>query len=377
MLPVVALHGDGIGPEILEVALAVLEAAASAAGVRLDVRRYPAGATVAATAGVPVTNEAVEACGAVGIVLKSPTGIPVRRGADGTEIGMASGYLRARLGLWANIRPVRRPPGTPAPVAGAIDCVIVRENTEGIYASRGRGIRTADVAVDLIVVTRRATDRLARLAAALALARRAARGDRPDERAARVTCVDKANVLGSFAFFREVARAAVTATPNVAFEAMHADAAAAALVQRPQAFDVMLAENLVGDILSDLAGAVAGGIGLCPSANLGHGVAMFEPIHGSAPDLAGTGRANPLGQVLSAAMLLEWAGESSAGALIEEAVDAALADGALHVEPDGTLREGPERAGLILPEFLRQRAGAPRPLRPLLLPLSSATCPLG
>lgn len=363
-LAVCALEGEGIGPEILPVALAVLEAAASAEGLTLTVRSFPAGAAVAARIGAPLADEALDACRTAGVVLKSPTGLPSYRAADGTEIGMTSGYLRGRLALWANVRPARRLPNVPAPIRDAIDCAVVRENSEGIYASRGRTVRTADTAVDLVIVTRAATRRVAHLASRLAEARA-----RQRSRAGTVTCVDKANVLGSYALFREVAGEVAAEFPAVRFETMHADAAAAALVGRPQAFDVVLAENLLGDVLSDLAGAVAGGIGLAPSANVGDGVAMFEPIHGSAPDLAGTGRANPIGQVLSAAMLLEWVGEVAAGARIEDAVDAALAGGHLHVEPDGTLREGLREAARVLPELVRDASDRPPSARPLLLPI--------
>ncbi len=161
---------------------------------------------------------------------------------------------------------------------------------------------------------------------------------------ARVTCVDKANVLRGFALFREIFDAVAAGHPGIAADHLYADAAAAALVERPGSFDVLVTENFVGDILSDLGAATVGGLGMCPSGNIGDGTAYFEPIHGSAPGIAGQDRANPVATILSAAMLLDWLGEGAAAGRIRAAVERALAGGALALNRDGSVAQGTRAA---------------------------------
>jgi 3-isopropylmalate dehydrogenase len=251
------------------------------------------------------------------------------RKPDGTELTPQI-TLRRVLDLYAGIRRARSRRGIPATLAGepAIDFVIVRESTEGLFASLGAGIEVGDeVAVDTQVITRRGTERVVR--AAFDLARR--RGKPPGP---TVTCVDKANVLKSFAFFRRIFDEVATAYPDVSADHLYVDAAALELVRRPERFDVIVTENLLGDILSDLAAGLTGGMGVAPSADVGDHHAVFQPCHGSAPDIAGQGIANPLAAILSGAMLLEYLSSTKnnpapghAASRIEHAVSQVLSEG--------------------------------------------------
>jgi isocitrate/isopropylmalate dehydrogenase len=326
------MEGDGIGPEIVAAALPVLESTADAAGARLEWRRLDAGTRAFARTGHSVPPDVLEACRDAQAMLKGPAGLPGVRHADGTEAGTVAGPLRKAFTLFANVRPIRRVPGIAALAPEGTDYVIVRENTEGAYATRGSGEIADDRAEDRIRISREGTVRVARLA--FDLARRRAAG-RPA--AARVTCCDKANVLRSFAFFRQVAGEVAHDYPDVAFDAVYADAAAAAIVDQSRRFDVLLAENLIGDILSDAAAATVGGLGFCPAANLGAHHGLFEPVHGSAPDIAGTDRANPAAMILAGAMMLEWLGLDGAAERIRGAVDRAAAGGGLGLQPHGAV----------------------------------------
>jgi 3-isopropylmalate dehydrogenase len=198
-------------------------------------------------------------------------------------------------------------PGVPGrlrlPEGARIDYVILRENTEGLYASRGAGVRVGGhVATDTLVVTRAGTARICRQA--FEVARR--RSGAPLDGRRRVTCVDKSNVLKSFAFFREVFDEVATDYPEIETDHVYVDAMGAYLVQSPMRFDVVVTENMFGDILSDLAAATAGGLGMAPSADLGEHAGLFQPSHGTAPDIAGKGIANPLATILSAGLMLDW-----------------------------------------------------------------------
>jgi 3-isopropylmalate dehydrogenase len=218
--------------------------------------------------------------------------------------------LRTRLDLYAGIRPARLLPGVPSPLAGhepgAIDLVVVRESTEGLFASRSGGIVLHDaVATDTQVITRAGTERVVRAAFDWCRQRTPVDPGRPR----RVTCVDKANLFRSFAFFRRIFDEIAAGYPDIAADHVYIDAAAMYLVRRPQAFDILVAENMFGDILSDLTAGLVGGLGMAPSADLGDRYAVFQPCHGTAPDIAGQGIANPIATILSAAMLLEWLAE--------------------------------------------------------------------
>jgi len=354
---VVVIPGDGIGPELVAAALVVLAAAEEALGFKLEIDRREGGADFYRKSGASLAPETFEAIRRADAAMKGPVGLPDVRLPDGTEAGLLGGVLRIGLDAYANLRPVRLLPGIEAPLkakAGEIDYVIVRENTEGLYLSRGKGVGTRDAMADTLLVTRKGVERIARYAFELARKRRGA----PEDGVRRVTCVDKANVLASLAFFRRVFDEVGEGYPDVAREYLYADAAAQALVLRPQRLDVLVMENFLGDILSDLGGATVGGIGLCPSGNIGERHAYFEPIHGSAPDLAGQDKANPISQVLSAALLLEHLGERDAAGLIRRAVDAALAQGKLVLGRFGQPEGGTRRAADTLAAMVRELAKA-------------------
>jgi 3-isopropylmalate dehydrogenase len=232
------------------------------------------------------------------------------------------------------VRPIKLYPGTHTPLADVgkgIDFVVLRENLEGLFSSFGGGCLVGDqVATDTLVVTRPGTERIADLAFRLAERRKG----RPLDGKRVVTCVDKANVFRSYAFFRKVCQEAAGRHPGIAFDCAYVDAMSLYLVQAPQAFDVLVMENMFGDILSDLGAALVGGLGIAPSAEVGDKHALFQPSHGTAPLLAGQDVANPLAMILSGAMMLDWLGERhndsaavETGRRVEAAVARVLAGG--------------------------------------------------
>jgi 3-isopropylmalate dehydrogenase len=247
------------------------------------------------------------------------------------------GRLRRGLDLYVNLRPVKLYPNVPTALAnrapGDIDWVMVRENTEGLYASRDNGIvaNTDQAATDTLMITRLGTERIARYAFEEARRRNGKK---------RVTCVDKANVLRSYAFFRRIFSEIAEQYPDIEADFMYADAAAQAIVLEPDRFDVLVTENLFGDILSDLGGATVGGVGVCAAANIGDRHAYFEPIHGSAPALTGRGVANPLATILAGGLMLNYLGQPAAAAAIEAAIEAALQAGHITLLPDGSAQTG-------------------------------------
>ncbi|NKQ53953.1 isocitrate/isopropylmalate dehydrogenase family protein [Amycolatopsis sp. K13G38] len=320
------IRGDGIGPELVDAALTVLGTVTG----ELDYVDVDAGAGTYRRTGVACAPQDVELMRTgVDATLKGPVGLPDVRFPDGTEAGVLGGILRTGLDLYANVRPVLLLPGVSSALAapGPIDYTIVRENTEGLYASRGKGVGNRWAVSDTLLTTREGTARVCRHAF---------------ERARRkVTCVDKSNVLRSHALFREVFTEVAADYPDIATEFVYADAAAQALVLRPADFDVLVMENFLGDVLSDLGGATVGGISLCPAGNIGDHGAYFEPIHGSAPGLADRGLANPVGQILAAAMMLDHLGRGADGDRVRAAVAGALAAGAVRIRPDGSAEGGP------------------------------------
>ncbi len=332
---IVTISGDGIGPEILASALEVLAEVERRLGTfHLELEEHLGGVACYERTGKALTDESLEACRTADAVLKAPVGLPWARAADGTEVGLLGGVLRNGLDLYANVRPVKLWPGVTAPIkveAGQVDYVIVRENTEGLYLSRGRGIGNEEAMADVLLMTRKGVERIVRFAFEMALQRHGS----PSDHVQRVTCVDKSNVLRSFWFFRKIFQQIGEEYPSIEKEYLYSDAAAQALVLRPWHFDVMVMENFLGDLLSDLGGGTIGGLGMCPSGNYGDKVAYFEPIHGSAPDIMGKGIANPLSQILSAAMMLEHLKEAKGAAMIQKAAWSALASGGLAIQPNG------------------------------------------
>ncbi len=331
---IAALPGDGIGPEVLRAALRVTRRAAELSpGLELRIEEHEAGAAQHRKTGRALPPEVLEACLAADAVLLAAIGLPDVRRPDGTEVQpeMMIGLRRA-LGLYAAVRPVRLFPGVPCPLADpgkGIDLVILRENLEGLFASFDAGAVVGDeVATDTIVITREGTRKVVEFAFRLAERRKG----RPQDGRRKVTCVDKANVFRSFAFFRKVFFEVAQGHPGIEADAAYVDAMSLHLVQNPSAWDVLVMENQFGDILSDLGAAIVGGLGLAPSAEIGDRHALFQPSHGTAPQLAGKDVANPMATILSAAMMLEWLGErhrdpaaAEAGARIENAVQAVLA----------------------------------------------------
>ena len=244
-------------------------------------------------------------------------GSPDVRHADGTEIAPQLD-LRMHFELYAGVRPVRTLRGLPRPLSSPhaenIDLVLVREQTEGLFFARGKSDVRGDAEVrDTMRITRTGTERVANFALRLG-ARRKARG-----RPGRVTCVDKANVFTSMAFFRKVFNECARNFPQLETDTAYVDATALNLIMKPWTFDVMVTENMFGDILSDLSAGLVGGMGMAPSGDIGDQHALFQPAHGSAPDIVGQGKANPTAMLLSAAMMLEWMGETHGSARILEA----------------------------------------------------------
>ncbi|ALE92378.1 3-isopropylmalate dehydrogenase [Arthrobacter alpinus] len=307
------IPGDGIGPELIDSAVAVLNAAA-AGTFTLDFRWEDGGAGTYLRTGSNLGAGALERIRSMyHATLKGPAGLPGVRSPDGTEAGVLGGVLRRGLDAYANIRPVRSP-------GAGIDYVLVRENTEGLYASRGCGVGNDWAHSDQLLVTRPGTERIVRKAFELATVRTGAQADG----VRRVTCVDKSNVLRSYALFRKIFTEIAAEYPFIEADYLYADAAAYQLIICPGRFDVLVTENFIGDILSDVGAATAGGLGMCPAANIGASAAYFEPAHGSAPALARTDSANPTAQILAAAMLLEFIGEHAGAQAIRTAVDAVV-----------------------------------------------------
>ena len=335
---VIIIPGDGIGPEVTDATLAVLAAVQGRDNFTFHLETHSAGAAHYDATGRAMDDATLAACRSADGVLKGPVGNPAVRSPDGIEAGTLGGVLRPGLDAYANIRPIRLYPGVTSALRDVpdtgIDYIIVRENTEGLYASRGKGTVTPEGVTDYMIMSRTGIDRIVRKAFSVA-------ASRPNP---RVTCVDKSNVLRSFALFREIFDSNAAQSSDIAADHLYADAAAAALVERPGTFDVLVTENFVGDILSDLGAATVGGLGMCPSGNIGDDAAYFEPIHGSALALAGQDRANPLATILSAAMLLDWLGEALAAMRIRSAVERTLATATISLNSNGTTPQGTKAA---------------------------------
>lgn len=317
---IAALPGDGIGPECLQAALTVLASVQSKFKIHLDVTSYEAGAEHYREYGVALPDEVLDACLKAEAVLLAAIGLPDVRKPDGTEVqpDMMMGLRRA-LNLYVAVRPVKLFPGVHSPLNTAqngIDFVILRENLEGLFASFGGGSQLNNaVASDTLIITREGTERLAHFAFQLA----SRRNGRPVDGKRMVTCVDKANVFRSFAFFRRVFLEVAEQYDSIESSTAYVDAMSLYMVTNPGDWDVLVMENQFGDILSDLGAAIVGGLGLAPSAEIGEQHALFQPSHGSAPQLAGKNVANPLATILSAGMMLEWLGQRNSQPELEEA----------------------------------------------------------
>ncbi len=304
---VICIPGDGIGPEIM----AAAKVAVSAAGAAIEWVDMDAGAGVIEKYGTPLPEAVIEAIRVTGVALKGPVTTPVGSGFRSVNVA-----LRKALDLYANLRPAANMPGIRSRYEG-IDLVIVRENTEDLYAGIER-MADPDTAESVKIITRKGSERIARFA--FEYARREGRQ--------RVTAVHKANIMKmSDGLFLEVSRQVAQGFPEVEFDDRIVDNMCMQLVQYPEAYDVLLCPNLYGDIISDLCAGLVGGLGVAPGANIGEGIAVFEAVHGSAPDIAGQDRANPTALVLSAVAMLSHLGEVKAARALLEGTRAVISAG--------------------------------------------------
>jgi len=329
---IAVIAGDGIGHEVMAPALEVLrKVAAATPDLQLRFTEAPAGAAHYRETGVSLPESTVRLCEAADAILLGACGLPHIRYPDNTEI-MPQVELRFIFDLYAGVRPCRLIPGVPSPIVGAaergIDLVVIRESTEGLFASMGKGVVSDEEARETLLITRKTSTRLFEFSFRFA-ERRQARG-----RPGKLACVDKANAFKAYAFFRKLFDDCSARHPDVATERLYVDACSALLVRRPWDFDVMVMENMFGDILSDLTAGLIGGMGMAPSADIGDTHAVFQPCHGTVPDIMGRGLANPTAMILSAALMLDWLAEkhnhpaaASAAQKIERAVDNAFATG--------------------------------------------------
>ena len=309
---IAVLPGDGIGPEVVEATVKVLEAVQEASrGLRLKLRFGEAGYNCIEKYGTNVPKETLEMLRETDACLKGPMTTPEKPGAPPS----AAVTIRKMLGLYANVRPCKSLPSVQS-LSPNIDLVIVRENTEGLYfgeefeVSPGKGIA-------IRLVTQAASERVARLAFELAVKRKR-----------HVTCVHKRNILRiTDGIFREAVFKVAENYPSVSVDEVHVDAMAMRLIKEPERFDVIVATNMFGDILSDEAAQIVGGLGLAAGANIGDDYAMFEPVHGSAPKYAGKNKVNPMATILAAKMMMEYLGETEAAEMIQQAVIEVLKEG--------------------------------------------------
>lgn len=352
-LHIAVMPGDGIGPEVTRPTVEILEKVAnSTPGLGLRFTHAEAGAGTYRETGTALPGETVRLAEAADAVLLAAMGDPSVRYPDGTEI-VPQIELRQIFGLFAGIRPVRLLPGVPSPIVGAaekgIDLVIVRESTEGLFASRGRGkVENDEKATDWLEITRHTSERLFDASFAYTKARKGT------GKKGHLTCVDKANVFASFAFFRRIFDERAIMFPDISTDRQYVDATAANLVRRPWDYDVLVTENMFGDILSDLASGLVGGMGMTPSADLSETHGIFQPCHGTAPDIAGKGIANPTAMFLSAVMMLDWLADKhdhqparDGARKIERAVDTVFENGVRPADLGGKAKTGDVTAAVV------------------------------
>ena len=317
------LPGDGIGPDVTAEAVRVLrEVARRTDDLHFEMEEFSIGAGEYLKSGDSLPERVFERMPEFDAILLGAMGLPGVRWPDGTEMAPQLD-LRERLDLYSGVRPIYlfHPDDSPLKgrQAGDIDFVLLRESTEGLFSTRKTPRDpAAERTTDTMLITRAGAERVIRAAFRIAAGRRN-----------KVTLIDKANVLPSMAFFRQIFDEVAREFPQAQTDHVYVDAAALYLVQRPEMFDVMVTENMFGDILSDLGAALVGGMGMAPSADIGDKYAVFQPSHGSAPDIAGQGIANPVATILSAAMMLDWLNTPASrqgAAMIQKAVRAVFAD---------------------------------------------------
>ena len=306
-IPVTVIPGDGIGPEVTSATQRVI----AATGVEIDWHECLAGATAQEKCGDPLPQETLDSIRQNKVALKGPTAT-----ASGSGYRSVNVQMRQELVLFANYRPAKSIPGVRSRYEN-VDLLIVRENTEGLYSGLEHTV-VPGVVESLRIITEKATRRVVKFAfeAAVKYGRK------------KVTAVHKANILKlSDGLFLDTARLVSKDYPQIEFDDCIVDAAAMKLVLDPHQFDVLVMENLFGDIISDLASGLVGGLGLTPSANLGEELGVFEAVHGTAPDIAGKSLANPTAVILSGALMLRWLGKAAEAERIEQAVTKVLGEG--------------------------------------------------
>jgi isocitrate dehydrogenase (NAD+) len=311
---VTLIPGDGVGPEVTLAAQRAVEAT----GVKIKWEVQRAGAEVMAQEGTPLPDQVLESIKRNKVALKGPITTPIGVGFRSVNVA-----LRKALDLYVNLRPARTIPGVPSRYED-VDLIIVRENTEDLYVGRERQVIPGEAAEAIKVITRQGSQRIVRFAFEYA---------RSNGRK-KVTAVHKANVLKlTDGLFLHVAREVARGYPDIGFEDLIVDNMCMQLVLNPDLYDILVMPNLYGDIVSDLAAGLVGGLGVMPGANLGQEVAVFEPAHGSVPQFAGQNKANPAAMILSAALMLRHLGEAEAAQRVEKAVAATIAEGR-HVTGD-------------------------------------------
>ncbi|HWE23461.1 MAG TPA: isocitrate/isopropylmalate family dehydrogenase [Myxococcales bacterium] len=306
-IPVTLIPGDGIGPEVVNAAVEAIEAS----GARLEWQRAAAGASAVPTYGTPIPGETLESIRRTKLALKGPLATPIGEGFRSVNVA-----LRKEFDLYANVRPARSFDGVETRYAN-VDLIVIRENTQGLYSGVEHYVDEERSAAESIsIITRKGSERIVEYAFRFANAR----GRR------RVTLVHKANILkATSGLFLETGRQVAARHPEIEFKEMIVDNCAMQLVKNPNQFDVIVTTNLFGDILSDLTSGLVGGLGLTAGANIGQDAAIFEAVHGTAPDIAGKGVANPTAVILASVMLLEHIGERTASEKLMRAVRDAIA----------------------------------------------------
>jgi isocitrate dehydrogenase (NAD+) len=301
---VALIPGDGIGPEVVAAATKVIEAS----GASINWRVGELGAGAIEKYGSPVPEHVLDLVRETKVALKGPVTTPI-----GTGFPSANVTLRKSLELYASLRPVKNLPGIGSCFSG-VDLVVVRENTEGLYSGIEHEV-TPGVVESLKIITEKASTRISEFAFRYAL----------QNNRKKITAVHKANIMKmSDGLFLECSRKVAARNPDIQYEEMIVDSTCMQLVMNPRRFDMLLMENLYGDILSELCSGLVGGVAVVPGANLGDEIAVFEAVHGSAPDRAGTGTANPLGLILSSVMMLRHLGEAEAADRIDNAIATVL-----------------------------------------------------
>jgi isocitrate dehydrogenase (NAD+) len=302
------IPGDGTGPELTDAMRRVIEAT----GVSIEWEVQEAGADVMDKYGTPLPEQVLESIRRNKVGIKGPITTPVGSGFRSVNVA-----IRKLLDLYANLRPARTIPGVRTRFEG-VDLVVVRENTEGLYAGIEHDVIPDEAAESIRIITRRGTERIVRFAFEYA---------RRNERR-KVTAVHKANIMKlTDGLFLRVAKQVAADYPEIEFDDRIVDNMCMQLVQRPEEYDVLVCPNLFGDVVSDLASGLVGGLGVAPGANIGQELAVFEPVHGSAPKYAGKNKVNPTATILSGALMLRHLGEMEAARRVERAVAAVIGEG--------------------------------------------------